>query len=69
MQGRNSRGDDAGGLWEGREQAQEAPSEANAKQASGKAEHGGFCLDEQHDAPALPAQGAQDADLACTLED
>ena len=34
-----------------------------------RAEHGGFCLDEQHDTPALPAQSAEDADLAGALKD
>ena len=34
MQRRNGCGDDAGGLREGREQAQETPSEADAEKAS-----------------------------------
>src|ERR1035438_1818182 len=69
MQRRNGCGDDARGLRQGREQPERAPSYAQAENPPGEAEHDRFRLDEQHDAPALPAQRAQDADLACPLED
>jgi hypothetical protein len=46
-----------------------SPAEADADEAADEAEGCGFDLNEEHDAPGLPADGAEDADFAGALED